>query len=851
MDKKEHNETAVNENAKKRKPAEDNGHKTVVRFSAANGNSRGKRQTIPINEKDLLRALVDHIPDTIYLKDRKGKFILANKSHAEVLGVLNSTDVAGKTDFDFFPSEHASEALQDEKHIIKTGKSIVGKVERIKTADGDYRWVSATKIPLKEQGKIIGIIGISRDITELKNVHDELESKNEELEFERNLLRSLMDNIPDAIYFKDRKSRFIRINKGLCQALAIDDPTEAIGKTDFDFFAEVHARQAFEDEQNIIQTSQPLIGKVEQDVRPDGWKRWVSTTKVPIFDGKKTVVGLVGISRDITELIKAEQELEQKNKELDKALEKAEAATRAKSEFLANMSHEIRTPMNAVIGMTSLLLDTELTAEQKEFAEIIRISGDSLLSIINDILDFSKIEAGKLELENQPFDLRSCIEECIDLHAAAACDKKIKMRFMPEEGTPEAIIGDVTRLRQILNNLLSNAVKFTTKGEINIRVKSTRLRHNFYEFQFDVQDTGIGIPRGKIDKLFKSFSQVDTSTTREYGGTGLGLAICKHLVELMGGKIWIKSELEKGSTFSFTIKALVDTDKHGWGQHIAHADLKGKKALIVDDNEINTRILKYQLEKFGIESQAASSGTAALQCLQQEAFDVAILDLHMPQMNGIDLAGEIRNLDKGQGLPLVLLTSASKRPNNKLLKRLNFSSFLTRPIKQSQLLKILLDIFKLDNKSIGVKKGTVQLDADFAKRHPLRILVAEDNAVNQKLALRILEKMGYRADIAANGIEAMQALERQAYDVVLMDVQMPEMDGFEATQEIRKRWSPPNRPRIIAMTAVAMEGDREKCLQAGMDDYISKPISITELSEALKKTSAMIPESAETEGVSA
>jgi two-component system sensor histidine kinase/response regulator len=778
-----------------------------------------------------LRAIIDNLPDAIYVKDKESRKIIANLTDVKNLGLNSEEELLSKTDFDFYPAEIAEGFLADDRSVLQTGKGVINREEFFIDKAGKKHWLLTSKIPLKDHNNnIIGIIGIGRDITERKIAE-------EALEYERNFLKTLIDCLPDAIYAKDAAGRKTIANLADLWNMGYTSEKEVLGKTDYDFFPKEIADKFFANDHSIIETGKAVINREEYFFDKEGNKHWLQTSKVPLRNNKYEVVGLIGISRDITSQKIAEEELKNAYEKLGKTNEDLKKANRVKADFLANMSHEIRTPLNAVIGLTELLLRTPLNNEQKDYVQIILNSGDILLSLINDILDFSKIEAQKIELEKQPFDIMVCIEEALDLLAGKAEQKEIELAYSLTKGLPTRFMGDVTRLRQILVNLLSNSIKFTEKGEVVISISGQLLDAFSYKLNFTVRDTGIGIKPEVCKNLFQAFTQADASTTRKFGGTGLGLTISKRLSELMGGTMWVESEgIGKGSTFYFSIISELSNEKE---KEKNISDIFGKKVLIVDDNKTNREILSQQFLSLNMKVDTVASGKGTLALLEKgEIYDLLILDYHMPEMDGITLAGKIHETLKDKTPRLILLSSYSYRERKSDLSP--FAAVLTKPLKLSHLPDVLHTIFS-KKEAIHRKFDPSPLpeNTEIGKQYPLRILLAEDNKINQMVALRSLEKMGYRADTAFNGIEVLEALKYKSFDLILMDIQMPDMDGEQAAIEIRKLF-PEEPPRILAMTATAVKTELDRYMTVGMNGYLVKPFKQDKLREVLIESYNML-----------
>jgi PAS domain S-box-containing protein len=734
--------------------------------------------------------------------------------------LLQLADVAGRVSLEENYTLRAVPHGSDE--IARVIRSFNQMLDRIRDRDAALQ-DSNSQLEIRVQDRTRALQG---------EVNDRLRAEHALYE-ERSMLRALIDNVPDFMYVKDLECRFVVANTSLARSVGAHNHEELLGKMDRDFYPQELADAYFRDDQAVLRTKEPLFDREEECTNEKGDTIFLLTTKVPLLDNRGEVTGIVGVGRNISARVKAERAMQ-------KAREAAEAASRAKSEFLANMSHEIRTPLNGIMGMTDLALDTDLTPEQREFLETVKMSSDSLLNVINDILDFSKIEAGKIDLEAVNFSLRDCLETTLKTLALRADEKGLELLCEIASEVPEVVEGDSGRLRQVLVNLIGNAIKFTDKGEVALSVRLEVAGGDNHLLRFTVCDTGIGIPPEKQKLIFDPFTQADTSTTRKYGGTGLGLTISSRLVHMMDGRIWLESEGGRGTQFHFTVRF-----KHVGGrtpiETVAPPEvLRGIKVLVADDNASNRRILDAMLRRWDMNAKSVQSGEEALVELSAagkatEPYALVLTDMHMPEMDGFQLVERIRQMPELSTATIMMLTSSESRGDAERCKGLGVSAFLLKPIRQSELREAIARV-------VGAREqhSALPLITRHSVQDPpsafevLHILLAEDNLVNQRLMTRLLEKRGHRVVVAANGREALAALEKRSYDLVLMDIQMPEMNGMEATARIREKekLSGGHQP-IVALTAHAMKGDQELCLTGGMDGYLAKPIRAQELDQIL------------------
>ena len=787
------------------------------------------------NSEAFYQTLVETLPQNIFRKDLQGRFTFANRKFCALIG-KPSGEILSKTDFDLFPAEMASKYHRDDMRVMNTLESL-DTIEAHRAANGEKLFVHVVKTPRYDAlGRLIGTQGIFWDVTHRKKTE-------EALAYERDLLRALLDNIPDRIYFKDVESRFIRCSNAMALRLGLNDPKLIQGKTDFDFHPQDKAQEFYKDEQRIILTGDPLINKLEEQTDLEGKPIWASVTKVPVYNQNGHVTGIIGISHDVTTLKKAEAAMEQAR---DAALE----SVRVKSQFLANMSHEIRTPMNAIVGMTGLLRDTRLNQEQREFVETIRESTRTLLDVVNEILDFSKIEAGKLTLEIIDFDLRDAVESTVEMLAENAQTKTIELNCWIDQDVPNKVRGDPSRFRQVLANLLSNAVKFTERGEVLVRVTRGIETASTVGVKLAVSDTGVGIPAKAMPLIFRAFTQADGSTTRRFGGTGLGLTISKQLVELMGGEIGLESTVDQGSTFWFHLPLEKQPMPRRPEAGFDATHLGGVRVLVFNQTQTSCRILHAHLSHLGMVDKRAADGRQGLELMRQAAaggtpFELAILDMDLAETDGLGLAQSIKADPALASTRLLVLTSLGKRLNTTTMQELGISACLVKPLRQSRFFDCLVDVMSPSGEGAsrphtGENPSERPPTDRQAASRGARVLLAEDNMVNQRLALKQLNKLGYCADAVADGKEVLSSIERVRYDIILMDCQMPEIDGYQVTRAIRERERHPSSPLgfspyIIALTANVLHGDREKCLAAGMNDYLTKPLQLSDLGAVLQR----------------
>lgn len=806
-----------NKDVTQRKKAEDALRESEERYKSLYEESK--------KSEDLYRSLLDSSPDAIAVYDLNGHPLYINDSFVQTFG-WTMDEVQGKR-IPFVPDSERDATMKLVGRIMGNGESVTGFETKRLTKDGRVLDVRLSASRYQDFiGHPAGMLVILRNVTERKKAEEETKRV-------KSLLNSIIENLPTAVFLKNADDfKYVLWNKASEQLYGYSSE-DVLGRSPYDLFPTSEADAYIgQDRETMVRGTLLEIPEQLVSTRQKG-TRTFHTKKLPIFDEDGNPKFLLAISEDITERKEAEEAL-------IRAREAAEQASKAKSEFLANMSHEIRTPINGIMGMTELAFNTELTPEQHEYLDAVRISADSLLKLINDILDFSKIEAGKLELIEVEFSLRDALSDTMTMMAVQAHKKELELVYHVSPEVPDAVIGDPGRLRQILVNLVGNAIKFTERGEVVLGVRLGLESKDEVHLRFTVSDTGIGIAPEKREKIFREFEQADGSTSRKYGGTGLGLAISSRFCELMGGKIWVESELGKGSAFHFT--ARLGLQKESAPRPVSEdlANLKGLSVLVVDDNETNRRILEQILTYWGMNPTVVDGGSAALRamehaCEKAVAFPIILTDCMMPEMDGFQLVERINREPRFSASTIVMLTSSGERGDAARCLKLGVAAYLLKPVKQTELLFAISRVLK------GPR--TDQAPPALITRHSIReskrrlsILLAEDNAVNQKLATKMLERMGHTVTVAGDGVKALQVLEKERFDLVLMDVQMPEMDGLEATRTQRRREKATGTHiPIIAMTAYAMKGDKEKCLESGMDGYISKPISAQELYEIIEQ----------------
>ena len=772
-----------------------------------------------------LQAIVDNLPSSVIMKDREGRYLLSNAYFEQATG-LASADILGKRDSDFLPRERAEDIMAVDREVMDSKESRQFE-QGMPHPDGTVHDYLTTKVPLRdESGEVYGLVSLGTDITSRKVMEKELA---DQLAF----VEALVDSIPNPIFVKDTSACFVTFNTAYERAFGMRRE-DYVGKTvlELDYISE-DARKAYHEEDAGLIADGGMAHHAFDIPFADGRSHDVLYWSIAFDLSDGSVGGVVGVIVDISE----QKQLE---RELAEAKQAADAANQAKSDFLANMSHEIRTPMNAVIGMAHLALQTELTPKQRDYLRKIDSSAHSLLRIINDILDFSKIEAGRMDMEKVEFHLEDVLDNLGNLVTVKAEEKGLEILFHAEPDVPLALVGDPLRLGQILLNLSGNSVKFTDSGEIVVRVELVDKTDDTARLRFSVSDTGIGMTPEQAAKLFQAFTQADTSTSRKYGGTGLGLTISKRLCEMMGGEIWVESEPDRGSTFIFTAEFGRPADARERRAGTV-GDLRGMRVLVVDDSATSREILTEALEAMTFRPVAVGDGPSALVELDKAAaegspFELVLMDWKMPGMDGIEASRRIKSDHKLTATPTIIMVTAYGR--EEIMRRAEeagLEGFLIKPVNQSVLFNTIMDVF-----GRKVQREARPLRPDEANREALesmrgaRVLLAEDNEINQQVATELLQSVGLEVEVAADGRQAVDMASAGGFDAVLMDIQMPELDGFEATAALRAVDGLQDLP-IIAMTAHAMAGDREKSLEAGMNDHVTKPIDPDALFATLAK----------------
>ncbi len=793
----------------------------IVNFIAI---KRGVTKEKIHEQESLFRIMADGCPALMWVTNAEGRCEFINRAYREF---FNTTfeQVEGLKWQTLLHPDDGPGYLEASNRSVRERAPLRSET-RARSADGEWRWLATYAEPrFSSDGEFLGQVGLSLDITESKQVEQALRSSEEKY-------RQLAENIREVFWIMPPEEDEIPyVSPAFEQVWGRS--RESLYKNPFSWVESIHPDDR--ERARLLLTRQVQGEPVLREYRirtPEGVEKWIRDRAFAVRDQSGKVIRVVGIAEEITEQKRYETDLIH-------AREAADVANQAKSDFLANMSHEIRTPMNGIIGMTELTLDTELDSTQREYLNAVKYSADALMSVINDILDFSKIEAGKLGLDPVEFSLRDCVGHAMKTLSVRAYEKDIELACSVPPELLDVIVGDPVRLHQVILNLAGNAIKFTEQGEVVLRVQPEGVDADGMTLHFAITDTGIGIPPEKQKVIFNPFTQADTSTTRQYGGTGLGLAITARLIEMMGGQIWVASEVGKGSTFHFTAHFGKAAAGVSVGIRADPAILKNLRVLVVDDNATNRQILKKTLEYWRMRPTVAASAEDALALLDQArlagtTFALLIVDCHMPGMDGFTLVELIRQSPEWAGLTTVMLSSGGQRGDAQRCKQLGMAAYLVKPILQSELLDTLLEV-------LGSRLDATE-SAELVPNHPLnkgsrplRILLAEDNVVNQRLAMRMLEKQGHTVVVAGDGVLALAALERGRFDLVLMDVQMPLMDGVEVTAAIRKREKASGQHiPIIAMTAHAMSGDRQRFLASGMDGYVSKPVHSKELYAAIE-----------------